>query len=579
MNLIDALEILKRPASEIPTGTMFLACGFTPLHLKTLLEAELRLRLPQKRWRLETGLFGDLIGNVERLDPSHFEGLIAVVEWADLDPRLGIRSLGGWRPSLLPEIVASAEKSAARLLAALKQSAKLAPAVVCPPTLPLPPLFFTLPSHASTLALRLDEMVASLTVSLSEQAGIRVLSSQAVNELSPLARRFDVKSELLAGFPYALEHASALAAQLAQLTAAPQPKKGVISDLDDTLWDGLLGEDGVDGISWNLEHKTQLHGLYQQFLASLAGAGVLIAAASKNDPALVDAAFHREDLLISRDEIFPLEIRWSQKSESVRRVLAAWNVGADSVVFVDDSPLELAEVRNAFPEMECLLFPKGDCQGVWELLKRLRELFGKSVVNDEDALRLESLRTGSQWHDSMRSPDASVDEFLRAAEASITFKLTEDAGDARAFELVNKTNQFNLNGQRFGVAEWREFFADPRTFLLTANYQDKFGALGEIAALLGKKLERKLCVEAWVMSCRAFSRRIEHQCLNLLFEEFDVDEIVFHFRGTARNGPLREFMAALLIAPPSDGELALSRETFAARRPALFHQVRKAVHV
>lgn len=306
---------------------------------------------------------------------------------------------------------------------------------------------------------------------------------------------------------------------------------------------------------------------------------MLIAAASKNDAALVESTFHRSDLLISRSDIFPLEIHWQQKSESVKRILETWNVGADSVVFVDDSPLELAEVKSAFPEMECIPFPKGDYEGVWKLLKRLRELFGKAALTNEDSLRLESIRTASEWREFVPSSKTSAGEFLRTAEATITFNLAEEAEDARAFELINKTNQFNLNGKRFGESEWRGFFTDRSAFLLTANYQDKFGALGEISALLGKKMESKLSVDAWVISCRAFSRRIEHQCINQLFEEFDVDEMIFNFRATPRNGPLREFMAALLNAPLSDGDLSLSRETFATRCPRLFHQVRKAVHV
>src|SRR5258708_40172043 len=105
--------------------------------------------------------------------------------------------------------------------------------------------------------------------------------------------RLDVQSELLSGFPYQLSHASALAELLAALVRNPIAKKGLITDLDDTLWAGILGESGVDGISWHLEQKAHIHGLNQQFLASLASAGVLIAVASKNDPALVEQAFER----------------------------------------------------------------------------------------------------------------------------------------------------------------------------------------------------------------------------------------------------------------------------------------------
>jgi FkbH-like protein len=580
VNLIDALEIWKRPvANGASRRRTFLACGFTPLHLKTLLQAELQLRSPETRIEIGTGLFGDLIGNLERLDPAGLEECFAVVEWADLDPRLGIRSLGGWQPSVLPDIVDSAERSAERLLAALGRAGAAVATVVSLPTLPLPPLFFTRPHSASAFELRLHQSVANLATGLSERRGIRILSSQILNEASPAERRLDVKSDVVTGFPYTLEHASAVAELLARLAESRPTKKGLITDLDDTLWSGILGEDGVNGVSWSLENGTHVHGLYQQFLASLAGAGVLIGVASKNDAALVNAAFERTDLRISRKDIFPVEANWSQKSESVKRILETWNVAADSVVFVDDSPMESAEVKAAFPEMECIVFPKSDYQRVWELLRYLRDLFGKQFLTGDDALRLDSIRKSGAWRESIVTRTASADDFLRAAGASITFNVSRDAGDARAFELVNKTNQFNLNGKRFSDSEWLEFFKDPGVFLLTVNYEDKYGALGKIGVLLGAKAARDVRVTAWVMSCRAFSRRIEHQCLNYLFEELGANELTFEYQATPRNGPLQEFFRTLLNVEPADG-MRVSRDLFARNAPPLFHQVKKAaVHV
>ena len=370
MKLIDALEVLKQPiADDAPLLKVYLACGFTPLHLQTFLAAHLRIRLPRRRVGVTTGLFGDLAGNIERLEPADVHALAVVIEWGDLDPRLGIRRLGGWRPSTLPDIAASAEQVVARLQRVLRKVARLIPTVVCMPTLPLPPLFWTPPDRAASFELHLHRTVASLAASLSEQPGIHIANAQLLGEVSPPGRRFDVKSDVITGFPYSLHHASALAELLSGSIDIRPPKKGLITDLDDTLWAGILGEDGIDGISWHMERHTHIYGLYQQFVASLAGAGVLIGVASKNDPALVEQAFDRSDLLISRSDIFPFEVHWSSKSESVKRILDAWNVGADSVVFIDDSPMEVAEVKAAFPEVECIVFPKSDYQGILESLE------------------------------------------------------------------------------------------------------------------------------------------------------------------------------------------------------------------
>src|SRR5207248_6984173 len=140
-----------------------------------------------------------------------------------------------------------------------------------------------------------------------------------LDRLSPPAERRDVQAEILFGFPYRPAHAAAVAELLTELLKTPAPKKGLITDLDDTLWAGLLGEVGADGVSWDLDHRSQLHGLYQQTLGALADAGVLIGVASKNDAARVHEAFRRRDLLLRRERVFPFEIHWGAKSESVAR--------------------------------------------------------------------------------------------------------------------------------------------------------------------------------------------------------------------------------------------------------------------
>ena len=173
-----------------------------------------------------------------------------------------------------------------------------------------------------------------------------------------MSQRLDLKSDLAAGLPYSLAHADALAAALAQLLARETPKKGLITDLDDTLWNGIVGEVGPQGVNWDLASHQQIHGLYQKLLASFSEEGVLVAIASKNDPRVVEEALDREDMILKRRHVFPSEVHWKAKSGSVERILRTWNVGADSVVFVDDSPMELAEVAAAHPGIECILFPK-----------------------------------------------------------------------------------------------------------------------------------------------------------------------------------------------------------------------------
>ena len=574
MKLMEALDIVKagRTGREAPLPVL-LACGFEPLHLGTFLAAHLQQRFPHRPVQLATGLYGDLAGTLER-PPGEPEAAAVVVEWSDLDARLGVRSAGGWSPGSLGDLVQSAERAASRLRAALTHLAERCPVALCPPALPLPPIAHTPGWQASAFEVDLDAVVAGLLGWAVRHPRIRIVRAQRLDALSPRAGRLDVASELRAGFPYRLGHADAVADLLAALVAAEQPKKGLITDLDDTVWRGLLGEVGVSGVAWDLGSGGHVHALYQQLLAALADSGVLIAVASKNDPGLVEDALRRSDLLVSRGAMHPVHAGWGAKSEAVGRILRAWNIAPDSVVFVDDTPMELAEVAAAHPGIECVPFPKDDPAAAWATIERLRDLFGKAVISEEDRLRLASLRDGT-LAEAPAEGGAGFEEFLASARATITLDTRLDAGDPRALELVNKTNQFNLNGRRYTDGQWRALLARPGAFLLRVSYEDRFGPLGKIAIVAGRHDGRALSIDAWVMSCRAFSRRVEHQCVRHLFARSGVEEIRFDYVKTERNGPLQDFFAALLGTSPPGASLTLTRADLEAACPTLSHETRE----
>ncbi|MDO8944719.1 MAG: HAD-IIIC family phosphatase, partial [Desulfobacterales bacterium] len=372
----------------------------------------------------------------------------------------------------------------------------------------------------------------------------RLLSRQWIDRQSAIAGRHDPQSDLQTGFPYTMAHSGVLASLLTTLLFPESPGKGLITDLDDTLWSGILGEIGIENIAWSLEHGATQHGLYQQLLQSLADAGVLLAVASKNDAPYVEQALERKDLLVKRDSLFPVEAHWGPKSSSIGRILNAWNISADAVVFVDDSPLEIAEVQAAFPAMECLLFPRKSPAQVLSLLEKLRMRFGKETLSQEDSYRLASLRSAASQPDPAVHSD--MESLLASAQARLSFDVRIPPVDGRALELVNKTNQFNLNGQRLSEAEWLGRLSRRNAFLHVVSYEDRFGPLGRIAVLAGCQEAGGLLIDTWVMSCRAFSRRIEYSCLRYLVSQMQPDAIRFDYGATPRNGPVREFLAAIL---------------------------------
>jgi FkbH-like protein len=564
MTLNQALAIINSRTENDGAGIHYLACGFEPLHLATLLKAHLMQRLGQRKSvEVQHGVYGDLRGNIEAAAQSAAIAAAVVLEWSDVDPRLGLRSSGGWSNDSKSHILGTCDQRYTHLETAIRKLAARMPVALAPPSLPLPPIGHTIRAQSSSLELDLEQQLAVFLLRLSRLSGVRVVQRKRAEA--------DPRMEFLAGFPYTVPFAGTLASSLVEVLYQPAPRKGLITDLDDTFWSGLVGEVGIDGVSWSQDSHTQTHGLYQQMLGHLAGCGVLLGVCSKNELSTVEAALSRKDLFLNAESLFPVHANWGPKSASIARILKTWNIAADAVVFVDDNPMELAEVEQAHPGITCLLFPKKDAAAVLNLLGQLRDLFGKPVLMEEDRLRQASIRASAQLQEM--SADAASPEFLRTLDGTVTLDWSADPSDQRALELINKTNQFNLNGLRIEEGDWRRRLDNQGAVLAVTSYQDKFGPLGKVAVLLGSRHGARIRVSHWVMSCRAFSRRLEHHTLDGLFQYSGTEEIEFAFEATERNQPLQEFFESLGIPPGPEGVRRLSRSLFQERCGVLPHQV------
>src|SRR6185503_20858673 len=173
-----------------------LGCGFTPLHLETFLTLHLLRRIPDRPIELVSGLFGDLVGTLERACSEPTSVTIAVVEWADLDPRLGLRALGGWGSAAVPSIVAAVEQQLGRLRHAVGRLAERHRVVLALPTLPLPPMGSTSCGHSSELERRVLALTAAFGGDVAAFQGVSLLSSQRLATVSPPGDRLDVRSDL-----------------------------------------------------------------------------------------------------------------------------------------------------------------------------------------------------------------------------------------------------------------------------------------------------------------------------------------------------------------------------------------------
>jgi FkbH-like protein len=572
LTITEALKALQAAEKDAPRFEIVLACGFTPLHLQTLLAAHTQKRLPNRRVTVRPGLFGSAVIALEQALEKSADGIAVVLEWPDLDPRLGFREATPWSIEMTADIARNVALTLERVHAALQRTPRGLRVALSLPSLRIPPVFHTCSWQTSEPELLIDEAVAAFAVSAGRLRNVSVLNSRRLGEISPYRDRYDLKSDLLTSLPYALPHADALAGLMASLLTPAVRKKGIITDLDNTLWHGIVGEIGPYAVSWDLTSHHRLHGLYQSMLQSLAEAGVLVAVASKNDQNVVKQTFdQRDDLLLRADRVFPMEVHWNAKSGSIDRILKTWNISADTVVFVDDSPMELAEVKAAHPGIECRLFSGSDYAAMYGFLQELRDMYGKERLSEEDALRVDSIRRSAAIQTGPETAGATSEDFLRAAGAALSVEWNPPAEDGRVLELVNKTNQFNLNGIRYTEGEWHGTAAMANVLVSAIAYEDRFGKLGKVSVLRGRHKGDRFVVDTWVLSCRAFARRIEHSIIKVLFNRLAVREIAFEFTPTPKNGPIRDFLTAICGREP-EGEVVLERATFENNCPSLYHE-------
>lgn len=576
MKLTEALKVVAGTRGSPIEQRAFLACGFEPLHLPVFLRAHHAERFDGHALSIGVGLYGDLLGNLERAAQSDATLVWVIVEWADVDPRLGLRSTGAWSGLAGESLLAGASERLERLHAAIARIAERMPVVLAAPSVPFPLLGHTTGWQASPLELELELHMTRFLASVARLEKVRVLHPRRLGS----AARHDPQLELAAGFPYTLDHASTLARGLVELAFPRVPKKGLITDLDDTLWSGIVGEVGADAVSWSQAEHTQLHGLYQLFLRQLANAGVLLGIASKNEPDVVAAALARNDLLVDKDSFFPVAVSWGPKSEAVTAILRSWNISADAAVVVDDSRMELEEIRRAHPGITCLEFTPKDARRSLELLVELRDAFGKPQSLADDKLRAASIRSSALFEQQKTSGD--LQGFLAGLDGIVTFDARRDRDGGRWLELINKTNQFNLNGARVTEGEWLRLVRDGEVLALGVEYRDRYGALGTIGVVVGRPSPRTLGtpraleISHWVLSCRAFSRRIEDHVLAHLFAFAGVDTVRLAYRRTPRNQPFQEFLSRIDVPLPEAGTVDIGRTELARIEGDLPHRIERA---
>jgi FkbH-like protein len=333
-------------------------------------------------------------------------------------------------------------------------------------------------------------------------------------------------------------------------------RKVLVLDLDNTLWGGVLGEDGVDGIAIGQEGVGLAYREFQLAIRALARRGVVLAIASKNNPPDAWEVIDRHpEMVLRRRDFACAEIHWSPKSESLPRIAQQLNLGLDSFVFWDDEPREREIVRSQHPAVlvpEVPADPTGYARALLELA-----CFDVLSLTEEDRQRGEMYRQEAdrqQWLSGAAPADLS--EFYRSLNMVVTIARPDEYTVARFAQLTQRTNQFNFTTHRYTEGDIRAKLADPSYVLYTVSLEDRFGKLGVVGAAIVEQTNGEWRLDSFLMSCRALGRGVEDAFLATLIAEAARAqvELAGEFTATKKNTPARQFLERLNVPLEAAGE-------------------------
>ena len=334
-------------------------------------------------------------------------------------------------------------------------------------------------------------------------------------------------------------------------------RKVLVVDLDNSLWGGIVGEDGFDGIQLGAEYPGIAFVELQRVILGLHDRGVVLAINSRNNEADALEVIAKHSSMVLRPEHFAaIKINWSDKARNLRELADELNLGLDTFVYIDDSAVECERIRQELPEV--LTIHLADAPEVRADRIRRLSVFDTLAFSEEDRkrgamYRIEGLRR------RLQSQTPSLEEFYYSLEMELTVQKVEWSGIARAAQLTQRTNQFNLTTRRYSEAEVRSLLESPRHELYTVRLHDRFGDDGIIGLAILRKEERSLHIDTFLMSCRVIARGVETAFLTFLLrraEQLGATEVAGEYRPTKKNEIAADFYQRHGFLPADNSDQA-----------------------
>jgi FkbH-like protein len=356
---------------------------------------------------------------------------------------------------------------------------------------------------------------------------------------------FDEKLWVLAKTPCTLDCLPLLAQNIIDIVTASSGRvtKCVVMDLDNTIWGGVIGDDGIEGIVLGDLEEGEVFVALQRFLLTLKQRGIVLAVCSRNEFQNAVLPFrHHAQMILKESDIAVFVANWGNKADNIRHIQEALNIGLESMVFLDDSAFERNLVRECLPEVIVPELPDDPALYLRTICEL--NLFEASAFTETDRKRVELYKVEAA-REQFRTSFSNIEEYLRSLDMKIKLERFNEFNLPRIAQLIQRSNQFNLMTRRYSESDCERFMNDEAGFFpFSVTLKDKFGDYGLISVVNLKLGRGEMQIDEYLMSCRVIQRGVENFVMNRIFSfarNKGVSRVTARYIRTKKNAMVSEF--------------------------------------
>lgn len=413
---------------------------------------------------------------------------------------------------------------------------------------------------------RVEQLNAFLRSELNRRGGAYLVNLDRCRARVGAGSFYDRRLWHVARAPWSLAALQEIAREDFKFIRALKGKsaKCLVLDCDNTLWGGIIGEDGLAGIQLGSTFPGSAYVEFQREILNLQRRGILIALCSRNNEADVWEVFDRHpDMVLKREHLAAWRLNWTDKVSNLQQLAAELNIGLDSLVFADDNDFEINLVRQALPAVHVLPLPRDRAQDYAGILASCG-LFDTLELSAEDLARTAMIRAETQ-RQALRTSAASLSDYLRSLEMTLTIAPADEFSIPRIAQLTQKTNQFNLTTRRYTEEHIRAFVRSPDSEVYTLRVSDRLGDSGLVGVCILKYEGQEVILDSFLLSCRILGRTVEDVFLNECLRRArrrGARRVIGHYRPTPKNSQTADFYPrcgfTALASEAADGEQAFA---------------------